>query len=300
MYCSQVLHNDTVKKEDLVMEIYTRCKDKSCSRFHSLTINEVEECVKILSNNINILNWIKDVNTEVDRLYWISWRTTGYILSNALRNGLNKAMTFHLLDLFEQLDDKYGFSSYHLSTLLEQEYNDNQTKYGFVDLLYILFNFNKKEMYANGISPNYSEFSIHFPEGFIFWNLNDLIKNFQSFISKNLMRIMDFDKFHASYICRNIKDFSYTLKITKQMLNVCYIFWNNEIIFDDVEQIPYLHRYFRNFEPEPFEIIMVIINNHYLQVYKEELMVVSWSPDRIFNWCLDEEEKQGILSKFLR
>jgi hypothetical protein len=254
-----------VDGDNLVEEIYEWCYNAYPSR----TINEVERCVQILHEHINVGEWVDFVN---EKMVIADRQGTRNPFPLYLGYGLKKAMSFHLLNLLKQLDERYGFGDGNM---------------GFAMMFRTVSGFDDDSMEPNS---GYLDLFIRYPEGFIFWNLDRLM-------DETLIKLL------ISGLGINIVDFSEIFKLTKQVANVFYLSRFGTTLFQDVEQVRNQKCYFSDSIPSVLDIVMVILHNHYFIRYEEELIGKSWEAPRFLDWCLDKEEKaeyeSDMLSDFL-
>lgn len=103
---------------------------------------------------------------------------------------------------------------------------------------------------------NIKEFDIIFPVNFTMWNIDDLIESIYGYITEDTIY-----NIHKWFEKKPI--------LTNQ----------NEII-EKLNKI--IERYY------------FIRTKRRLELYEEELMQKTWNPNRLFTWCLDEEEKKDF------
>jgi hypothetical protein len=194
------------------------------------------------------------------------------------------------------LDRKYGF--------VKDE--------GFADVFRLLV---KDKMYP-GVEG--LEFSIQFPRDFIYWNLDDFLENFNGFFTRNIRCWLKYQDSGTNYGCRdlyndsltryvcqeigNLTDYEEAVKVLtllKKGINMYYSWYYGTMPFGDIEQVS-SSRYFGDSKPTIVDVMMVLVNSHYLSKYKEEIRDISLHPDNVFDWHFDEESKDRILSNISR
>jgi hypothetical protein len=291
-----VFNQDIVFKLNQLYEL----KQIICSKFESFTNSDlnfiiIERYLSVLSKKINIYKWLIDIariyiSSENEQNYWRNDRNLQFFKN--LNYGFKKAKSIHFKNLLEKLDDRYNF----------QEEN------GFVHMYDTLIDTNEIIMISdetireiNILKRN----SIKYPKNFIFWDVNELIKYADIFIRLNINILTishNIIKMREQAISlrdqiKFISDSPDSLIIAKQVANLNYYKKLNCILFKDVPNISYLlnlHVDINNI----CSIINLVIANYRFQKYKEELLMIAQYPDRNFNWCLDEEDKKRISSRF--
>jgi hypothetical protein len=160
----------------------------------------------------------------------------------------------HFENLLNDINDKCKGSTYKYNEHLINKYNN--------DLI------NKYTVIKNKVMNDFT-FDvklISFPENFIYWNSDDLLYTLSDyFINKH----SDSIKTDTSIFCESL----YRL----------------------------LHKHFNYNNEELIQFYFSVSNSYFIQkkreildIYLEELMIKTWEPNRVYNWCFDNVEKSDF------
>ena len=233
--------------------------------FHTESIysfKQIQELFEILHNNrIDVYTWL------VNRVkYHYSEQTNIMDPDDNISYGLKKAKLFYLKHLINKFDNEYNFKDDSLFNIYSELVEDNIVKYNWRNGFYYDYNLLMR-------TDKIKETHIEFPRNFNQFTIDDLIESINDYVTKEKRKIINDYSIRFKYK-RPISSYIHSWLKTKTHLK------NKKEIIERFNKI--LDRY--NF----------IRTKRRLEVYEEELIQKTWEPNRLFTWCLDEEEKKDF------